>query len=84
MQEQTILTLHPISSDNTSLDIRENVPLHDKNWFRTGGAAALFSPTNNGWTFQEAVACAQAHTLDVFVLGSGANILISDTGFQAL
>lgn len=64
--------------------IQEHISLRDKNWFQTGGNARFFTqPTDNN-EFQEAIAFAHKHSLDVFVLGQGANILIADTGFEGL
>jgi UDP-N-acetylmuramate dehydrogenase len=60
------------------------VPLHDKNWFKTGGAARYFSQPQTATEFAQALAFAQLHTIPVFILGQGANILISDQGFDGL
>lgn len=67
-----------------TLLIQHNIPLADKNWFKTGGAARFFCEPTTAGQFQQAVAYAQQHELPVFVLGEGANILISDTGFPGL
>lgn len=64
--------------------IETNVPLHDKNWFETGGKAAYFAQPNAPEKFQHALAYAQQNNLPVFVLGQGANVLISDEGFDGL
>jgi len=64
--------------------IQQNIPLHDKNWFGTGGPARFFAEPTTAQEFQEALAFARAHTLPVFILGQGANILISDAGFPGL
>lgn len=64
--------------------IQANVPLHDKNWFQTGGVAAYFAEPINEVEFQHAIAFAQDQNLPIFVLGQGANILISDAGFDGL
>lgn len=64
--------------------IRQNVPLHDKNWFGTGGAALYFTEPETNLAFGQSLAFAQEHQQDIFVLGSGANILISDDGFNGL
>ncbi len=67
-----------------SFVIQENIALHDKNWFRTGGAARYFCQPKTGLEFQEALFFAQTHGLEIFVLGQGANVLISDEGFDGL
>lgn len=64
--------------------IQENIPLKDKNWFCTGGPARYFCEPATAQEFQEALTFAKQHTLDVFILGHGANIVISDDGFNGL
>ncbi len=64
--------------------IEHNVPLADKNWFMTGGAARYWCEPRTEQEFVEALNYARYNNLDIFVLGSGANILISDEGFDGL
>lgn len=64
--------------------IQNNIPLNDKNWFRTGGPATYFCEPTTAQEFQEALLWAQKQNESIFVLGEGANILISDTGFNGL
>lgn len=64
--------------------IQQHIPLADKNWFKTGGLAHYYCQPNNEQDFQQALTFAQQKGLDVFVLGKGANILISDDGFDGL
>lgn len=66
------------------LIIQNNVPLRDKNWLRTGGSARFFCEPKTAAEFQQALAYAQKNGLEIFVLGNGANILISDDGFDGL
>jgi UDP-N-acetylmuramate dehydrogenase len=66
------------------LIIQENVPLHDKNWFKTGGPARFYAEPTDAASFQFALEFAREHNLEIFVLGEGANILISDDGFDGL
>lgn len=75
-------TVH--EKNHSSLLIQTNIPLADKNWFRTGGAAKFYCEPSNAHQFQEAITYATMHNLDVFILGQGANILISDDGFDGL
>jgi len=70
-------TIHP-------LIIQENIPLHDKNWFRTGGPAQFYAEPTDAESFAYALAYAREHNLKIFILGEGANILISDQGFDGL
>lgn len=67
-----------------SLIIQTNVPLADKNWFNTGGSARFYCQPTTAEQFQEAIAYANTHNLEIFILGQGANILISDEGFDGL
>lgn len=64
--------------------IQQNIPLSDKNWFRTGGNARFYARTTTPQEFQQALTFASIHALPIFVLGEGANILISDEGFDGL
>lgn len=64
--------------------IEQNVPLANKNWFMTGGAARYWCEPQTEREFIEALDYARNHSLDIFVLGAGANILISDDGFDGL
>lgn len=66
------------------IDIKEFVPLADKNWFKTGGKARFFAMPESALAFQEAVQFAKQANIDLFLLGKGANILIADEGFDGL
>ncbi len=63
---------------------KEYEPLADKNWFLTGGKARYFCEPTSIKYFQQAVTFAQEKSLPIFVLGQGANVLISDDGFDGL
>lgn len=65
-------------------NIECNVRLAEKNWFKTGGNARFYSSPKTAQEFQEAVAWAHQESAPIFMLGSGANILISDEGFNGL
>jgi UDP-N-acetylmuramate dehydrogenase len=79
MQKTTVHTEthHPLL-------IQTNVPLADKNWFKTGGPARFYCEPTTSEQFQEAIVYAATHNLNIFMLGQGANILISDDGFDGL
>lgn len=64
--------------------IQQNITLADKNWFSTGGNARFFAEPQTAQEFQQALIFAQDNNLALFVLGQGANILISDEGFDGL
>lgn len=68
----------------TSLLLEQNVNLADKNWFRTGGSARYFAEPTTAVEFHEALNFANQNNIDIFTLGQGANILISDNGFDGL
>ena len=66
------------------MKILENISLSDKNWFLTGGHARYFCEPSTISDFQEALAFAHKNNVAIFVLGQGANVLISDDGFDGL
>ena len=67
-----------------SVVIQKNISLKDKNWFQTGGSAKWFCEPNTAQEFQQALQFATHHDLGIFILGQGANILVSDDGFDGL
>ena len=72
------------SETATQSFIQTNVPLADKNWFKTGGPATWYCEPTSAWELQEAYHFARTNNVKIFVLGSGANILMSDEGFDGL
>ncbi|OGB83830.1 UDP-N-acetylenolpyruvoylglucosamine reductase [candidate division TM6 bacterium RIFCSPHIGHO2_12_FULL_32_22] len=74
----------PIKPEIKSNLIQNNIPLKDKNWFRTGGEAKFYCQPIDENQFKEAILFAKINNLEIFVLGEGANILISDDGFDGL
>ena len=66
------------------MKIQTNVCLQDKNWFRTGGHARYFAQPKTETEFASALAFARTNKLKLEILGSGANALISDEGFDGL
>lgn len=75
---------NPVIELALPVSIQANISLKDKNWFNTGGQARYFSQPRNAHEFQQALLWAQRTSLPVFILGQGANILISDDGFDGL
>lgn len=73
-----------MNTNRCTLTIQKNVPLKDKNWFQTGGSARYFCEPSTPQEFQEALSFAKEHNLEIFLLGEGANVLISDEGFDGL
>lgn len=74
---------HNLSTQIPSF-IQQYVSLHDKNWFKTGGPARYFCEPQSAEEFQQGLIYAQCNQLSVVILGEGANVLISDTGFNGL
>ena len=66
------------------MNIQQNVPLKEKNWFKTGGSAQFYCEPTTDQEFKKALEYAQTNNLELFILGDGANILISDDGFDGL
>jgi len=66
------------------MTIETNISLHNKNWFCTGGPAKFYCEPETEHDFASAVQFANHSSQDIFVLGEGANILISDEGFDGL
>ncbi len=64
--------------------MESNIPLAHLTWFKTGGAARYFAQPTTAYEFAQAVEFAQTNKLKTFLLGNGANILISDEGFDGL
>jgi UDP-N-acetylmuramate dehydrogenase len=66
------------------MNFDQNIPLNNKNWFRTGGPARFYCEPQTIDDFKEALTFAREKSLPLFVLGKGANILVSDDGFDGL
>ena len=64
--------------------MRKNVSLNDKTWFKTGGSANFFAEPVSQKDFSDALNFARENNLKIFLLGCGANVLISDDGFDGL
>lgn len=64
--------------------IERNIPLADKNWFKTGGNAAHFCRPITVQDWQDALTYAHEHNLAITLLGQGANVVVSDEGVDGL
>lgn len=64
--------------------IQQNIPLQDKTWFQTGGPAKFYCEPTNTQEFKVSLEFAKQKNLEIFILGAGANVLISDEGFDGL
>jgi len=66
------------------MKIEKDVLLKDKNWFYTGGYTNFFCRPTTPKEFVQAVLFAKKRNLTVEILGEGANVLISDDGYNGL
>ncbi|MDQ3014262.1 MAG: UDP-N-acetylmuramate dehydrogenase [bacterium] len=64
--------------------IQENISLKDLTTFHIGGPARYFVVVTSTEELKEAVAFAKEKLLQIFILGGGSNILVSDQGFPGL
>jgi len=65
-------------------DLQENVPLAPFTSLGVGGPARFLAETRSEAEVIDALSYAQDRGLEVFVLGGGTNILVSDAGFPGL
>ena len=64
--------------------IEENVPLAPFTTLRIGGPARFFGRVTSEPELLQAVHFARTRNLPIFVLGSGSNLLVADTGYPGL
>jgi UDP-N-acetylmuramate dehydrogenase len=65
-------------------NVRRDVVLAPYTTYRIGGPADFFVEAHDQYALAEAVRAARASGTPFFVLGTGANILVSDRGFRGL
>lgn len=68
----------------TTIHIQRNISLAPFTTLKIGGPARYFVKAEDENQVTEAVAFAIEHDLELFVLGGGSNILVSDEGFNGL
>lgn len=66
------------------LRVLENEPLSKHTYFRIGGPARLLFEAKNADDFKLALITARKLDIPLVVLGGGANVLVSDKGFDGL
>lgn len=66
------------------MNVQENIPLAPLTTLEVGGPARYFVQAETEDDVVEAFEYARSNGLDVFVLGGGSNILVSDKGFDGL
>ncbi|MGD8475398.1 MAG: FAD-binding protein, partial [Anaerolineae bacterium] len=64
--------------------VRRDEPLARHTSLRIGGPADLLAVAETSGALQRAVALAWEHRVPLLVLGSGANVLVSDAGVRGL
>jgi len=67
-----------------ALEVRKNVDLAPLTTFKIGGPARFFAEAYSPINISEAVTWARKHSLPLFVLGGGSNLLVPDSGFEGL
>jgi UDP-N-acetylmuramate dehydrogenase len=73
-----------MNDSQMSLKIEENVPLAPLTTLKIGGAARFFVRATSEHEVAEAFKFAADNGFELFVLGGGSNVLISDEGFDGL
>lgn len=68
----------------SGIEIEENVPLAPFTTLSVGGAARLFARPNSEIELVSALQIAKANELNIFILGGGSNVVISDAGFDGI
>jgi len=66
------------------MEIQKEVSLKSFTSFKIGGAARYFVRVSNLENLKKAISFAEKEKLEVFILGGGSNILVSDEGFDGL
>jgi UDP-N-acetylmuramate dehydrogenase len=66
------------------MEFRENVPLAPMTTFEIGGPARWYAEVCDLVQLKEALSFAQKNKLEIFVMGGGSNVLVSDDGFPGL
>lgn len=67
-----------------SFELKNDVPLAELTTLKIGGKARFFVCAANERDVFNALKYAKARNIDVFILGGGSNVLVSDNGFDGL
>src|SRR5204863_8350284 len=70
--------------ETPDIEVRENVPLGPLTTLGVGGNARFFVKASSVTEVEQAVAFAKDRRLELFVLGGGSNLVVSDRGFDGL
>lgn len=66
------------------MKIEENISLKEFTTFKIGGPAKYFVRVKDATELPDVIKFAQEKNLEIFVLGGGSNVLVSDEGFDGL
>jgi UDP-N-acetylmuramate dehydrogenase len=80
----SILTLKTAWCRLVSMLLKENEPLAPFTTFSIGGPARWFAQAETEDDIEEIAFWAQQHALELFVLGAGSNLLVSDAGYKGV
>ena len=69
---------------DSNIEIRENVPLAPLTTLGVGGPARFFVRARSTPEVDQAVKFARSRKLELFVLGGGSNLVVSDRGFDGV
>ena len=69
---------------NIMLKIQENYSLNNLTTIKVGGAASFFARVKNVNELKEALEYAHHHSLNIFVISGGSNVVVSEHGFHGL
>lgn len=64
--------------------LQENIPLAPLTTLHIGGSARFFVEATSRGDVEEAVSFGRSHNFELFVLGGGSNVLVSDSGWPGL
>src|SRR5690606_12149460 len=70
--------------DTMSIEIRENIPLAPLTTLGVGGPVRYFTEAASEEELLDAIGFAREQGLEIFILGGGSNLLVSDDGFDGL
>jgi len=62
--------------------VKTDEPLSEHTWFDIGGPATFFIEPRTVDELAQVVACCRDNEIPIYVLGSGANLLVSDSGVK--
>jgi UDP-N-acetylmuramate dehydrogenase len=74
----------PADALTGAIELKTNEPLKPYTTFKIGGPASVFVEVCNEDELRQALNFRESKNFDLFVLGGGSNILVSDRGFEGL